>query len=78
MVARGARRVIVTAEEIVDEVSSRDNSGTYIPTLNVTAVVHTPGGAHPTSTDTYKMDREHVLEYQRACIGDERVQAVSR
>ncbi len=75
MVARGARRVIVTAEEIVDKVSPRDPSGVYIPTINVAAVVHAPGGGHPGGVGGYyEMDRPHILEYQRASVSDEEFQ----
>jgi len=71
-VARASRRVIITAEEIVDEVSHRDPSGVYIPTINVSAVVHTPGGAHPTGvTGLYDMDKEQIMEYQRCSVSDE-------
>ncbi|MBI2886185.1 MAG: hypothetical protein HYY02_03145 [Chloroflexi bacterium] len=71
-VARASRRVIVTAEEVVDQVSPYDSGGVFLPTINVTAVVHAPGGAHPTGVNGYyELDREHVLEYQRCSVSDE-------
>lgn len=71
VVARASRRVIVSVEDIVDEVSPRDPEGTYLPTLNVTAVVHAPGGAYPTGVPgRYDMDREHIMEYLQASASD--------
>jgi len=58
-----ARRVIVTAEEIVDELETADIIGPV-----VTAVAHAPRGAWPTSCHPlYPMDGGEVLAYQDAC-----------
>jgi glutaconate CoA-transferase subunit A len=47
---KAARRVIVTAEEIVEEEVLRLNPDrTILPGFTVDAVVHAPYGAHPTS-----------------------------
>lgn len=47
---KAARRVIVSAEEIVDsEVLRRHPERTILPGFMVDAVVHVPHGAHPTS-----------------------------
>jgi glutaconate CoA-transferase subunit A len=52
--AFAAERVIVVAEEIVDEaVIRRDPNRTVIPSLIVDAVVHEPYGAHPSYVQGY-------------------------
>ncbi|MGC8880197.1 MAG: CoA transferase subunit A [Anaerolineae bacterium] len=52
--AFAAKRVIVVAEEIVDEVVIRaDPNRTVIPALIVDAVVHEPFGAHPSYAQGY-------------------------
>jgi glutaconate CoA-transferase subunit A len=52
--AFAARRVIVVAEEIVDETVVRaDPNRTIIPGLIVDAVVHEPYGAHPSYAQGY-------------------------
>lgn len=62
--ARGA--VLVTVEEVVDKLSwSPDKM--FIPGHYITALVHAPGGAHPTSCPGYyKTDGNHLQEYKRA------------
>src|SRR5271170_1385681 len=46
--ARAARKVIVVAEEIVEpDIIASDPNRTLIPGFLVAAVVHEPGGAHP-------------------------------
>ncbi len=65
--AFAARRVIVTAEEIVDErVIRSDPNRTLIPALVVSAVCHVPHAAHPSYTQGY-YDRDNVfyLEWDR-------------
>jgi glutaconate CoA-transferase subunit A len=57
--AFAARRVIVTAEEIVDEARIRsDPNRTLIPALVVSAVCHVPFAAHPSYTQGY-YDRDN-------------------
>jgi len=52
--AFAARRVIVVAEEIVDQAIIRqDPNRTVIPALAVDAVVHEPYGAHPSYAQGY-------------------------
>jgi len=52
--ARASRRVIVTAEEIVEpEVVASDPNRTLIPGFMVSAVVHEPRGAHPSPVQGY-------------------------
>lgn len=76
MIAQASRRVIVTAEEIVDKVTADDEGGEYISAINVTAVVHAPGGAHPSGVPgLYEMDQEHIREYIKASQSDEAFQA---
>lgn len=63
-----AKRVIVTAEEIVDELDAPVD----IPGLPVTAVVHAPYGAWPTSCyPLYPIDGEEILNYISACNAGE-------
>jgi glutaconate CoA-transferase, subunit A len=59
--AFAADRVIVVAEEIVDEsVIRADPNRTVIPGLIVDAVVHEPWGAHPSYTQGY-YDRDNAF-----------------
>ena len=63
-----ARRVIMTAEEVVDELEAPVD----IPGLPVTAVVHAPFGAWPTSCyPLYPIDGEEILNYVSACNAGE-------
>lgn len=59
--AFAARRVIVTAEEIVSrEVIRSDPNRTLIPSPKVSAVCHVPWGAHPSYAQGYH-DRDRVF-----------------
>jgi glutaconate CoA-transferase subunit A len=63
-----ARQVIITAEEVVDELKAPVD----IPGLAVSMVVHLPGGAWPTSCyPRYPIDGEAILAYIAACNNDE-------
>lgn len=76
MIAQASRRVIISAEEIVPQVTADDIGGNYISAINVTAVVHAPCGAHPTGVDgRYEMDGEHIEEYIRASADDDSFRA---
>jgi hypothetical protein len=69
MMARAAKRVIVTTEEIPDqELSQRDGiNETFVPAMDVDGVVHLPFGAHPCSCGSqYSMDGGHLEEYLEA------------
>ncbi|MBI5967608.1 MAG: hypothetical protein HY882_07115 [Deltaproteobacteria bacterium] len=69
MMARAARRVIITAEEVVDhELTLQDAGGnTFLPAIDVDGVVHIPFGAHPCSCGVlYLVDEAHVREYLHA------------
>jgi glutaconate CoA-transferase subunit A len=63
-ISLAARCVIITAEEVVDELSAPiDLTG-----LSMTAVVHAPRGAWPTSCyPRYPLDGEEILRYLDAC-----------
>jgi glutaconate CoA-transferase subunit A len=59
--ARAARKVIVIAEEIVPEyVIASDPNRTLVPGFLVAAVVHEPGGAHPSPVQGY-YGRDHAF-----------------
>jgi glutaconate CoA-transferase, subunit A len=59
--ARAARKVIVVAEEIVEPVViASDPNRTLIPGFLVSAVVHEPGGAHPSPVQGY-YGRDHAF-----------------
>ena len=59
--AFAAQRVIVTAEEIVDEAVIRsDPNRTLLPALRVSAVCHVPYAAHPSYTQGY-YDRDNAF-----------------
>jgi len=76
--ARASRRVVVTAEEIVDgELSPRDAlANTFLPALDVDAVVHAPFGSHPCSCgSSYPVDDRHVKEYLDAAKSEETFRA---
>lgn len=63
--ARAARRVIITTEEIVDEEEIRSKPWmTAIPFFVVDAVCEVPYGAHPTEMPyLYFFDEEHIGEW---------------
>lgn len=72
MVAQASSKVIITVEEIVDHVTVDDPGGQFISTINVSAIVHAPNGAHPTAVDGYyDMDREHIQKYLECSTDDE-------
>jgi glutaconate CoA-transferase, subunit A len=65
---RGAKRVIVTTEELVDsETIMAENQGVTVPGIFVDAVVHTPFGSHPGAMyKLYDEDLDHMAEYYEA------------
>jgi len=71
--ARAARRLIVTTEEVVDEEVIRSHPWrTIIPYYLVDAVVQVPHGAHPTLMPTrYYFDEAHIGEWLRLSRTDE-------
>ncbi len=67
MLARAARRVVVTAEEIVKKELKPGGEGTFLPAIDVDRVVHVPGGAHPAGCGgRYERDMKHIREYIKA------------
>src|SRR2546429_1354514 len=58
-----SERVIVTCEELVDqEVTLSDPNRILFPETKVVAVVHEPGGAHPSPVQGhFKRDRKSVV-----------------
>ncbi|MEM2440420.1 MAG: CoA-transferase [Candidatus Bathyarchaeia archaeon] len=71
--ARAAKRVIITAEEIVDvEITKRDPERVVIPGYRVDSVVYAPFGSHPTSCYRwYDYDKEHIEVYLNFCKNGE-------
>ena len=63
-----SRNVILTAEEIVPaEVILSDPNRILLPPHRVTAVVHVPGGAHPSPVQGYyARDHAYYTEYHQA------------
>ena len=69
MMARAARRVVVTAEEIVkSELTLREAvDDTFLPAIDVDVVAHVPLGAHPCGFGAlYERDEDHWREYLEA------------
>jgi glutaconate CoA-transferase, subunit A len=64
---RAAKKVIVVAEEIVSrEVIASDPNRTIIPGFRVSAVVHSPLGAHPSPVQGYyKRDDDFFAQYHK-------------
>jgi glutaconate CoA-transferase subunit A len=76
LLAEASKRVIVTAEEIVERVAERDAVGTFIPGIDVDVVVHAPRGAHPAGMpELYGVDTAHMIEYVAASQDDTRFAA---
>jgi glutaconate CoA-transferase subunit A len=75
-----ARRVVATVEEVVDEsVIRSDPNRTIIPAFAVSAVVHSPWGAHPSfSQGYYDRDNPMYIDWVESCRDDEAVQAYLR
>jgi len=73
VIAKAAKKVIVTVEEIVDEsVIRKDPSRTIIPGFMVDYVVHCPFGAHPTGMFMYyDYDKQHIDYYVQATRTEE-------
>jgi glutaconate CoA-transferase subunit A len=66
--ALASKRVIITAEEVVPrDVIVGDPNRVLAPSFKVAAVVHVPGGAHPSPVQGhYNRDHEFFHEYHRA------------
>lgn len=78
MIARSARRVVVTAEEIANsELSLRDAvDDTFLPAIDVDVVAYAPLGAHPCGFGAlYERDDAHFREYLEAAKDPETFRA---
>lgn len=66
LIAKSAKKVIVSVEEIVDEsVIIQNPTWTVLPKFFVDAVIEVPFGAHPNSCDTlYDFDLDHGRLYR--------------
>ncbi|MGQ9368322.1 CoA transferase subunit A [Azospirillum sp. ST 5-10] len=77
MIAKSARTVIVSVEQIVSEETVRSRPiDTILPRVDVTCVVEAPYGAHPCCCDArYDYDLEHLRAYHEASATAEGFQA---
>jgi glutaconate CoA-transferase subunit A len=68
MIARSARTVIVSVEQVVSEAAVTNQAiDTILPRCDVTRVVEAPHGAHPCCCDArYDYDLEHMKHYYEA------------
>jgi len=77
LIAQAARRAIATVEEVTDaNLAEEPHTGVLVPGIHVSAVVHAPRGAHPTScAGHYRDDGAHIRAYMRAAEGEETFRA---
>lgn len=75
LLARASRTVIASAERIVPiEEIRRAPEGVVLESIDVTAVVELPGGAHPTLVrGLAPVDAAHLREYVEAARDEERL-----
>lgn len=75
--ARASKRLIISAEEIVDEdVIRAEPDRTIIPYYLVDAVVEAPFGSHPGEMSAkYERDEKHIKDYYQESKDPNRVQA---
>jgi glutaconate CoA-transferase subunit A len=67
ILAQASKRSIVSVEQIVSPEELRKTAGSVIPSAFITAIVHVPLGAHPTSCPgVYGIDNKHVRHYMKA------------
>ena len=79
ILAEASKRVIVTAERIVDRMAERDAIGAFIPAIHVDAVAHAPFGAHPAGcAGLYGPDQAHMARYVAAARDDASFEAYLR
>ena len=65
-VALGARRTIVTVEEIVDDLRAASYNSVILPGWTLGAIVAVPGGAHPSyAQGYYKRDNGFYIEWDK-------------
>lgn len=71
IVAKAAKRLIVTVERIVPhEEIARQPTLTYVPHQWIEAIVEVPYGAHPGSCDGYYDEDEEHMQYYVECAKD--------
>jgi glutaconate CoA-transferase subunit A len=71
MLAEASHHVVVTAEEIVDRLTEKEATATFIPSILVDTVVHAPFGAHPAGLEgRYRVDKAHMQRYVAASRDD--------
>lgn len=71
IIAKGAKRLIVTVERIVPHAEiARQPTLTYVPHQWVEAIVEVPYGAHPGSCDGYYDEDEEHMQYYQECAKD--------
>lgn len=71
LLAEASRHVIVTVEELVDELSEAEAKGSFLPGILVDSVVHAPFGAHPAACpDYYPVDDGEMRRYAEAAKSD--------
>ena len=77
LLAQASRVVVVSTEEIVDlQTLRRAPYGLRLSAIHVTALVHAPGGAHPTACrGRYGIDADHLAEYLGLAKSDETFRA---
>lgn len=80
LLAQASRRVIASAEEIVPPEALRASPrGTFLSGIHVSAVVHLPGGAHPTTCrGAYALDDMAIREYVAAAQAEAAFEAYLR
>jgi glutaconate CoA-transferase, subunit A len=79
ILAEASRHVIVTAEQVVDELREDDALGTFIPAIHVDTVVRAPYGAHPGGCmGMYAPDMAHMARYVAASKDDSSFQEYLR
>lgn len=73
LLAKASGVVIASTEEIVDtDTLRRLPYGVLLSEIYVTALVHAPGGAHPTACrERYGIDEAHLQQYRRLTRSDE-------
>lgn len=65
-VVLAAKRSVVTAEEIVDELGPRNFNATVLPAWTIGAIVHVPGGAYPSyAQGYYKRDNAFYIAWDK-------------
>ena len=78
LIAKAARRVILSAEEIVDT-ASFDPRHTTIPGVLVESVVHAPFGTYPAACPgVYDYDRAQLVEYNDLAKKDRTAEYLER